>query len=202
MERFQQWAQCRRYLLREVLLRIVIVDSHDSFVHSLALCFEDYGQTSVVQRSSPVQRADLIVLGPGPGHPRDDEHLGRWIEYAAGSVPLFGVCLGMQAIGLHFGANLCQLEPFHGVVDSIRTDDHWMFSGVPSPSDMTRYHSLGFRDLVDPLTVLATSATDGSVQALEHAESAVFGVQFHPESIGSALGRRLIANVVDRALRG
>ncbi|AVO39060.1 anthranilate synthase component I [Pukyongiella litopenaei] len=197
--------------------RILLVDHEDSFVHTLANYFRQTG-AEVMTTRSPLAgdvldnyRPDLVVLSPGPGNPRDFDCRAT-IELALGrGLPVFGVCLGLQAIAEYFGAELAQLDdPMHGKPSRITVHDAGtVFADLPEQITIGRYHSLFARrdTLPDALRVTASTA-DGVVMGVEHADLPVAAVQFHPESImslGQEAGIRMIENavtrLVDRAAR-
>jgi anthranilate synthase len=190
--------------------RILLVDHEDSFVHTLANYFRQTGaevltvRTPVPDRTFEDFRPDLVVLSPGPGSPKDFDCASTIAKVLARDVPLFGVCLGLQAIAEAHGAELAQLdEPMHGKPSRIRISDPGrIFAGLPDQITVGRYHSLhALRDTL-PDTLRATALTDdGVVMAVEHVEKPIAAVQFHPESImslGGEAGFKLIENVVTR----
>ncbi|BBK37859.1 anthranilate synthase component I [Allostella sp. ATCC 35155] len=190
--------------------RLLLVDHDDSFVHTLADFFRQTGAEVAVVRHGRALAAleegapDLLVLSPGPGRPSDFA-VGRTIERAlAAGVPIFGVCLGLQALGEHFGGRLAQLEtPAHGRPSRIRLEGGRLFDGLPEEVTVGRYHSL----YVDPARVpdgfrVTAVSADGVPMAMEHARLPLAGVQFHPESImslGERAGHRIVANAVGLA---
>ncbi len=187
--------------------RILLVDHEDSFVHTLANYLRQTGAIVETLRPSPARawlrsrRADLVVLSPGPGRPSDFD-VADTIELArAGEMPLFGVCLGLQAIVEFFGGTLAQLdEPVHGKASEVIVQGGRLFDGLPPTFKVGRYHSLyATPDHVpDALSVTAVTA-DGVPMAVEHREAPIGAVQFHPESIltlENDTGMRLIENAV------
>ena len=187
--------------------RILMVDHEDSFVHTLAGYFRQTGAEVVTFRSGfPPSRlrevgADLVLLSPGPGRP-EDFALDETIEMAiAEGLPLFGVCLGLQGLVVHYGGRLDTLQvPMHGKASEVTVLGGRLFEGLPERFEAGRYHSLFAREdtLPDCFELTARSA-DGIVMAIEHRELPVAAVQFHPESIMSLkqdAGLRLVNNVV------
>jgi anthranilate synthase component 2 len=138
-----------------------------------------------------------LLLSPGPGRPED---AGISVPLAAACMaegkPLLGVCLGHQAIGLAAGAGVARGRPVHGKTDLIRHDGTGLFTALPSPLAMTRYHSLVVEDLPPSLRPVAYGS-DGSLQAFSHVTAPVHGIQFHPESIASEHGLALLRRFVD-----
>ena len=194
--------------------RILLVDHEDSFVHTLANYFRQTG-AEVLTTRTPIDPAvfddfgpDLLVLSPGPGSPADFD-CRRTIDLALErDLPIFGVCLGLQAIADYFGAELAQLDiPMHGKPSRVAvTDPGRVFDGLPDQVTIGRYHSLhAVADtLPDDLRITARTE-DGIVMGLEHTSKPIAAVQFHPESImslGQDAGIRMIENVVSLLRRG
>ena len=189
-------------------LKILLVDHEDSFVHTLANYFRQTG-AAVTTIRTPVAEAvfdsydpDLVVLSPGPGTPQDFDCAATIAKARARGLPLFGVCLGLQALTEAYGGELRQLHiPMHGKPSRIRVSEPGMvFSGLPKEITVGRYHSI-FADpsrMPDGFTVTAETE-DGVIMAIEHRREPVAAVQFHPESImtlGGDAGMRMIENVV------
>ena len=185
----------------------VIIDNYDSFTYNLYQYVSTLTDKEVrVFRNDRVTVAELaalaphgIIISPGPGRPEDAGVSVEAVRHFAGRAPVLGVCLGHQAIGYAFGATISGAgNIMHGKTDSISLDGHGLFRGVPSPSVFTRYHSLVVRrdTLPEGFEVTATSP-DGEVMGIRHREWVVEGVQFHPESIASEAGMRLLANFLD-----
>ena len=188
--------------------RILLVDHEDSFVHTLANYFRQTG-ADVLTTRSPVSdevfddyRPDLVVLSPGPGNPKDFDCAGTINKALDRDLPLFGVCLGLQAIAEYFGANLAQLAvPMHGKPTRINVSNPGrVFENLPERITIGRYHSLHAvaETVPDELNITAQTP-DGIVMGLEHAHLPIAAVQFHPESImslGQDAGIRMIENVV------
>jgi para-aminobenzoate synthetase component 2 len=182
--------------------RIAVIDNYDSFVYNLVQYLGQLGATPVVHRNDAVTVPELacggfdgILLSPGPGRPEDAGITPQVVTDLAGEVPIFGVCLGHQAIGAAFGGRVVRTAVMHGKTSAISHDGRGVFAGVPDPFTATRYHSLTVEpdELPDVLEVSARSE-DGTVMGLRHRELAVEGVQFHPESVLTVAGFRLMAN--------
>ncbi len=186
------------------MTRLLLVDNYDSFTYNLAHLFGSLGaEVDVVRNDAPelvdgiTERYDATCIGPGPGRPED---AGRTLsvirEAIARRHPLFGVCLGLQAIGYHYGADVVY-APYlmHGKTSRITHKGENVFAGVPSPFDATRYHSLcvSATSLPEELRVTATSE-DGVVQGIVHRDLPIFAVQFHPESVLTPDGRTIFSN--------
>ena len=182
---------------------ILLIDNYDSFTFNLVHYLGELGETCDVRRNDALSpqdalalEPDAIVLSPGPCSPNQAGICCALIREAAGRVPVFGVCLGHQAIGQVFGAEVVRAPtPMHGKVSPIGHDDSDVFAGLPSPFNATRYHSLTVRPDSLPPTLVETARTaDGVVMGLRHRDWPIFGVQFHPESIASEHGHAILAN--------
>ncbi|MBI4443234.1 MAG: aminodeoxychorismate/anthranilate synthase component II [Acidobacteria bacterium] len=185
---------------------IFILDNYDSFTYNLVQALGELGAQIQVRRNDQVTVAQIkslapeaIVLSPGPGRPRDAGILMETIRHFAGKVPILGVCLGHQAIGEVFGGKVVSAPSLvHGKTTEVLHDGKTLFRGLPRPFAAARYHSL----VVDPRSIphiLEVSATtpDGVVMGLRHKKLPVEGVQFHPESILTAAGPKLLQNFLD-----
>ncbi|MFQ3623880.1 MAG: aminodeoxychorismate/anthranilate synthase component II [Acetobacteraceae bacterium] len=187
---------------------LLLIDNYDSFTFNLFHFLGDVGaETEVVRNDSLTvadalaRRPEAIVLSPGPCDPDRAGICLDLIAAAAGRVPILGVCLGHQAIGQAFGGRVVRApEPWHGKVDAVHHSGSDIFSGVPSPFRATRYHSLVVErsSLPEALEVTAWNEA-GLVMGLRHRVFPVFGVQFHPESIASEHGHRLLGNFLSLA---
>ncbi|MDR6867582.1 para-aminobenzoate synthetase [Microbacterium resistens] len=186
-------------------IRTLLIDNDDSFTYNL---FHQLAQVTgtppTVVRNDAVEVLarlddyDGIVISPGPGDPRVPADFGICAEVIRSSaVPLLGVCLGHQGLAAAYGAEVVRApEPRHGRTSAILHDGEGLFRGIPSPVEMVRYHSLMVDDVPDALAVTAVAADDGVVMALRHRERPQWGVQFHPESIASPHGTRILENFV------
>ena len=185
-------------------MRILLVDPFDSFVHIIRQYLLSAGTEPTVVRSTELTprdvrrryRPDALLLGPGPGHPRDSGHVELVREYA-GELPILGVCLGQQAIGLAYGAQVVPARHLmHGKTSRIRHDGRGLFSGLPADFAATRYHSLVVVEetVPDCLEISARSQDDGYDMALRHRSLPVQSVQFHPVSIRTEHGMRMVTN--------
>jgi anthranilate synthase/aminodeoxychorismate synthase-like glutamine amidotransferase len=183
---------------------IFVVDNYDSFTYNLVQAVGKLDRDVVVARNDRFEprdviarRPDAIVISPGPGRP---ENAGRSIEMIAAAeakaIPLLGVCLGHQAIAAHHGGVVERAPaPRHGKASRVTHHGAGLFTGLPNPFEAGRYHSLVVREkgLPPELTVTARS-DDGLVMAISHRSLPVFGVQFHPESVLTPEGEKLLAN--------
>ncbi|MHA7872180.1 MAG: anthranilate synthase component II [Hyphococcus sp.] len=184
---------------------ILLIDNYDSFTYNLAHLIGGLGVDVEVRRNDAVDGesavsfgADAIVISPGPGRPEDAGACLDIIKKAAGQgVPVFGVCLGMQAIADAFGGAIVQASRLmHGKTCAVTHAAKGIFQGLPSPFTATRYHSLAVdaATFPDDLEATAHAEDDQEIMALEHRRLPIAGVQFHPESIASEHGGALIAN--------
>jgi anthranilate synthase/aminodeoxychorismate synthase-like glutamine amidotransferase len=191
------------------MARVLVIDSYDSFVYNLVQYLGELGAEPEVVRNDQVTVAeavamepDAVLLSPGPGRPESSGIICEAISaFAARGTPVFGVCLGHQAIGHVFGAEVVGApELMHGKTSEILHDGTGVFAGLPSPLTATRYHSLTLApdSIPEELLVTARSA-DGVVMGVRHRDLPVEGVQFHPESILTGHGHDLLANFLGRA---
>ena len=185
---------------------IAIIDNYDSFTYNLVQLVEQAGARVTVLRNDRFALPDLaaydkLLLSPGPGIPSEAGLLLPAIQTYAPTKPILGVCLGEQAIGEAFGARLCNLsDVFHGVQTEISLDgpdvaDDYLFDGLPCRLAVGRYHSwvVSRENLPDVLAVTAVS-DEGLIMGLRHRKLDVHGIQFHPESVLTPLGERIIHN--------
>ena len=182
---------------------ILLIDNYDSFTFNLVHYLGELGAECDVRRNDTLSPQDAmalepeaIVLSPGPCSPNEAGICCDLIRAAAGRIPVFGVCLGHQAIGQVFGAEVVRAPtPMHGKVSAVGHDGSGVFEGLPSPFAATRYHSLTVRPETLPAALVATAHTDdGVVMGLRHRDFPIHGVQFHPESIASEHGHAILAN--------
>jgi para-aminobenzoate synthetase len=179
----------------------LLVDNYDSFTYNLydLLASVNSQEPTVVVNDFAWEGIDLddydnIVISPGPGRPDTPGDVGISRRLLSAGLPLLGVCLGHQLLGHAFGARVQRAaQPVHGRISMVRHDGLGLFAGIPSPMQVVRYHSLIVTSVSDPLMVTARS-TGGAVMALRHRTQSLWGVQFHPESIGTEHGRTLIEN--------
>jgi anthranilate synthase component 2 len=180
----------------------LLIDNYDSFTYNLWHYLGELGAEVVVKRNDTLSVDDALALKPqgiviSPG-PSDPDRAGICLELIAkaGRTPLLGVCLGHQAIGQAFGGKVVRAKvPMHGKLSAIRHHDSGVFAGLPNPFDATRYHSLIVERASLPASLTITAETeDGIIMGVQHRERPVHGVQFHPESIASQGGHRLLKN--------
>jgi len=182
--------------------RILVVDNYDSFVYNLVQYLGQIGAETTVLRNDEVtvdmaRDYDGVLVSPGPGTP---EEAGISIELvkhcAANSIPLFGVCLGHQAIGVAFGGTVSRApELLHGKTSVVTHSNKGVLRDLPSPFTATRYHSLAIEDgtLPDEIEVIARTDS-GVIMAVQHKTLPIFGVQFHPESVLTEHGHQMLGN--------
>jgi anthranilate synthase/aminodeoxychorismate synthase-like glutamine amidotransferase len=193
------------------MARILMIDNYDSFTYNLVQYFGELGADVEVRRNDAITLDEVaalapegVVVSPGPCTPREAGVSVPLIKRFAGQIPILGVCLGHQAIGAAFGGDIVRASRImHGKTSAIHHDGRGVFADLPDPFDATRYHSL----VIDPATlppVLERSAwTDaGEIMGVRHRNALVEGVQFHPESILTLEGKRLLANFLDQLPRG
>jgi anthranilate synthase component 2 len=188
--------------------KVVLVDNYDSFTYNLVQELGELGADPVVFRNDAVdvdgiraQTPDALVISPGPGRPEDAGISLDVVTQLAGEVPILGVCLGHQCIGQAYGARI-ELAPelMHGKTSAIFHSGAGVLAGLPDPFEATRYHSLIVaRDSLPDVLEMTAQTADGIVMGFRHRRLPVEGVQFHPESILTSVGRDLLANFLGAA---
>lgn len=187
---------------------ILLIDNYDSFTFNLVHHFGALNVECVVRRNDTLTADEAmalnpsaIVLSPGPCSPDEAGICCELVQKAAGKVPVLGVCLGHQAIGQVFGADVVRAPvPMHGKINAMHHDGSGVFAGLPNPVNMVRYHSLTLApDTIPDSLVVNARTEDGVVMGVRHKEYPIHGVQFHPESIASEAGRDLLANFLKLA---
>lgn len=181
-------------------MRTLIIDNYDSFTYNLVQLLKKSGAQVEVRRNDQIlpeetENYDLIVLSPGPSLPDDAGQLKPIIRYLGTKKPILGICLGMQAIAEVFGAQLDRLsQPVHGKEDSIHHTNDPLFQGIPESFKAGRYHSwvVNPESLNDEIEVVAK--TDDLIMGIRIANTAVYGLQFHPESVMTPDGSKMISN--------
>jgi len=188
---------------------ILVIDNYDSFTYNLVQYLGELGARLEVVRNDAVSvddvvrmRPERIVISPGPGTPDQAGVSLDLIRRLGPTTPILGVCLGHQAIGRAFGATVARAgQQMHGKTSEIRHDARGVFAGLPSPFTATRYHSLVIlRDTVPDELEVAATAEDGEIMGVRHRRYPVEGVQFHPESILTVEGKRLLRNFLEAPL--
>lgn len=182
---------------------ILLIDNYDSFTYNLLHYLGEMGAEVKVVRNDATTVAEIlksppkgIVISPGPGTPDDSGICLDVIKQLTGNIPIFGVCLGLQAMGQAFGGKVIRApKPMHGKTSLVTHNGKGVFAGIPSPFTATRYHSLivDRESFPDTLEITAESE-DGLIMGLQHKTHKMWGVQFHPESIASEHGHTIIKN--------
>ncbi|OUI95773.1 anthranilate synthase [Acetobacter indonesiensis] len=187
---------------------ILLIDNYDSFTFNLVHYLGELGEVCDVRRNDALTaqeaialKPDAIVLSPGPCSPNEAGVCCDLIAKSAGEIPIFGVCLGHQAIGQVFGADVVRAPmPMHGKISPVFHNNTDVFSGIPSPFNATRYHSLTLEPSSIPDVLDVTAWTeDGIIMGVRHKHYPISGVQFHPESIASEYGHELIRNFLTQS---
>ena len=187
---------------------ILVVDNYDSFTYNLVHYLNELGAETAVVRNDALSvedalglRPEAVLLSPGPKTPNEAGICLDLIAKAPDALPIFGVCLGHQAIGQIFGGAVVHAQALmHGKTSLIHHDNRGVFAGLKNPFTATRYHSLSVRkdDLPQDLELTAWTE-DGEIMGVQHRTRPIFGVQFHPESIATECGHELLGNFLDIA---
>jgi para-aminobenzoate synthetase component 2 len=182
---------------------ILVIDNYDSFTYNLVQYLGELGEDLVVRRNDQTTLSDIeaslpsrILISPGPGRPEDAGISLELIKYFAGRVPILGVCLGHQAIGQVFGGRVVRAHTVvHGKGSEVFHDGKSIFCGLDSPFEAGRYHSLIVeRESLPACLEVSAETHDGVIMGLRHREKKIEGVQFHPESILTTEGKKLLSN--------
>ena len=190
---------------------ILLLDHDDSFVDTLARYVRELGGETIVLRPKDTSVRDLerlrpshIILSPGPRTPRDCPMAIEVVQQLGARLPILGVCLGHQCIAAAYGASVARTShPRHGSTSAIRHDGRGVFAGIPTPFQATRYHSLAVVAASIPGTLeISATSDDGDIMAIRHRREPVEGVQFHPESVLTEWGYRMLANFLGRDASG
>jgi anthranilate synthase/aminodeoxychorismate synthase-like glutamine amidotransferase len=186
---------------------ILVIDNYDSFTHNLVQYLGELGAEIRVKRNDEISVGEVeamapeqIVISPGPGRPEDAGVTVDVIHHFGPSTPILGVCLGHQAIGMVYGGTVTRARvPMHGKTSIVTHDGKGVFRGLTAPFEAGRYHSLivANEGLPEALEVSARTQDDGTIMALRHRSYPVHGVQFHPESVLTGEGRRMLRNFLD-----
>jgi anthranilate synthase/aminodeoxychorismate synthase-like glutamine amidotransferase len=183
--------------------RILMVDNYDSFTYNLVQYLGELGAQVRVVRNDEITCDDIlndepwaVVISPGPGRPADAGITPEIVRKLSGKIPILGVCLGHQAIGESFGGSIVRASRLmHGKTSMITHYGHPLFADIESPFEATRYHSLVVaKDQVPEVLQVTAHSDDGEIMGLAHARHPTYGVQFHPESILTLSGKRLLGN--------
>lgn len=183
---------------------ILMIDNYDSFTYNIVQYFYDLGEDVIVKRNDEItvediekmEGIDAIVISPGPCTPNEAGISVETIKHFKGKYPILGVCLGHQSIGQAFGAKIIKAKCLmHGKTSDIYHNGKGLFEGIPSPFKAVRYHSLVIDEKTVPEDIQITARSDdGEIMAIEHKKYPIWGVQFHPESILTEYGKKLLEN--------
>ena len=185
------------------MTRILVIDNYDSFVFNLVQYLQQLGAECIVRRNDEVTTAEVaeldvqgVLLSPGPGIPADAGITEELVRWCAGRMPVLGVCLGHQAIAEVFGGVVDRAEELlHGRTSAVQHDGRGVLAGLPQPFTATRYHSLAVvTGTVSPELEVTARTEGGVIMGLRHREHQIEGVQFHPESVLTQGGHRVLAN--------
>ena len=186
---------------------VLVIDNYDSFTYNLVQYLGELGATLRVRRNNEVTVDEIagmqpahIVISPGPGRPENAGITGDVIRRFGPTTPILGVCLGHQAIGAVYGGTVCRATvPMHGKTSTVVHDGKGVFNGIGAPFQAGRYHSLiiSSTDVPADLEVAARTQEDEVIMAVRHRKYPVHGVQFHPESVLTDEGRRILKNFLD-----
>ncbi len=186
-------------------MKVLLIDNYDSFTFNIAQYLGELGHPPLVRRNDEVTVGEIeslaperIVVSPGPGRPEDAGVSVDVIRAFGGRVPVLGVCLGHQAIGYAFGGNVVRAPALmHGKTSSVQHDGRGVFSGVALPFLAGRYHSLVVAEPAPAGLEVSARTEDGVVMGLRHREMPIHGVQFHPESVLTGEGRKILRNFLE-----
>jgi len=186
---------------------LLVIDNYDSFTYNLVQYLGELGAEIRVHRNNEITvdeverlRPSRIVISPGPGRPEDAGITTEVIRRLGATTPILGVCLGHQAIGVVYGGTVCRARmPMHGKTSMVEHDGQGVFAGIDGPFEAGRYHSLVIAtgDVPPALEVSARTREDATIMAVRHRTHPVHGVQFHPESVLTGVGRRILQNFLD-----
>jgi len=186
-------------------MKVLLLDNYDSFTYNLAQYLGELGHGPAVRRNDEIGLDDIaslapdrIVISPGPGRPEDAGISVDLIRRFGARIPVLGVCLGHQAIGYAFGGDVVRAPVLmHGKVSTVKHDGRGIFNGVSQPFVAGRYHSLVVADPVPDVLEISARTEDGVVMGLRHRELPIHGVQFHPESVLTGEGRKILRNFLE-----
>ena len=186
-------------------MKILLLDNYDSFTYNLAQYLGELGHAPVVRRNDEISLGEIeamaperIVISPGPGRPEDAGISVEVIRRVGQRIPVFGVCLGHQAIGFAFGGDVGRAPVLmHGKVSKVQHDGKGVFAGVSQPFVAGRYHSLVVNEPAPASLEITARTEDGVVMGLRHRQWPLHGVQFHPESVLTGEGRKILRNFLE-----
>lgn len=191
-------------------MKVLLIDNYDSFVYNIAQYFGELGASITVCRNDEVTvkkvmelHPDRLIISPGPGTPTDKRYFGNCIQIIqniGSDIPILGVCLGHQGIAHAFGGEVAHAgKLMHGKTSMIRHDGKGIFKGIPNPFEATRYHSLVANPFNIPscLRISAYSLDDYEIMGIRHVDRKIEGIQFHPESILTVHGKKILKNFLE-----
>ncbi len=190
---------------------ILMIDNYDSFTYNLVQYFGEFGHELIVKRNDSLTIADIeklapdmIVISPGPCSPNEAGESLNIIRYFAGNIPILGVCLGHQAIAQVFGGHVIRAERLmHGKTSPVLHAEKGLHAGMPNPFQATRYHSLIVEKESLPACFDVTAwTTEGEIMGIRHKEYPIEGVQYHPESIMTEQGKKLLRHFIELYVEG
>lgn len=198
---------CIKHRRLGIQIMFLLIDNYDSFTYNLVHYLGELGATTEVHRNDEITVDEVIakapqgiVISPGPCDPDKAGICLDLIKETDGNIPIFGVCLGFQAIGQAYGGDIIRAHPMHGKVSSLTHNNTGLFKNLASPFNATRYHSLIVdRDTLPDCLDVTCQSDDGLVMGLSHKTKPLHGVQFHPESIASEHGHKIIKNFLELA---
>jgi anthranilate synthase component II len=187
---------------------ILLIDNYDSFTYNLYQYLGELGESIIVKRNDELTISEIkemnpeaIVISPGPGRPEEAGNCVEVIQQLHTSFPILGICLGHQAIGYSFGAKIEKAQKImHGKTSKLKFIETELFKSLPQQLEVMRYHSLIIKKDTLPafFQVLATSMDDDEIMAIKHSKYPLYGMQFHPESVGTVLGKQLLENFLNQ----
>lgn len=181
---------------------LLLLDNYDSFTYNLKDYFEQLGEKVLVMRNDELDGSilekleiDRLVLSPGPKTPREAGNMMSVIDVAHLKIPILGICLGHQALGEYFGAELCKaIRPMHGKVSQITHDGKGIYEGIVNPLKVCRYHSLILKNIEGTGLKITASSDENECMSFRHKELPIIGIQYHPEAILTEQGLQLLKN--------
>ena len=180
---------------------ILILDNYDSFVYNLVDYFQQIGVNVIVKKSDASLNDikslafDAIIISPGPETPDKAGITNQVIEYYHQKLPILGICLGHQALGLFFGCDLVKANyPKHGKISEIKTSTNDIFANLPLKFNVTRYHSLVLKNISTELITTSVSLDDNEIMSFKHEKLPIWGIQFHPEAVLTEHGIKILEN--------
>lgn len=183
-------------------IMLLLLDNYDSFTYNLKDYFEQLGETVMVVKNDELTVSELsnlsfdqLVLSPGPKTPETAGYMMEIIDYFHTKIPVLGICLGHQALGQYFGAQLVKaIQPMHGKISSITHNSKGIYNSISNPLKVCRYHSLVLKNLENTALIITAETAEKECMSFEHAELPIIGMQYHPEAILTESGIQLLRN--------